>query len=130
VSLLWVRANAAVDYDGNEVDDGVHHIDHSTLAKMYSGDYDTRMGPETKDAMVDDWSNTGNYPGDPEYCHAGEVEHGGPIQYIEHLKKEIRSNGMQEPLTIRGGNVVIDGNHRGVAAIELRHPRIPVRYTR
>lgn len=129
MSLLWRTAVGAVDFDGNEVDDGVHYIDHGTLAKMYSGDYDVPM-PQAFKEMQADWDETGGFPGDPEYAHHAQIDHGGPRPYIEHLKRDIRQNGIMEPLTIRGGNVVTDGHHRGVAALEMRLPRIPVRYTR
>lgn len=129
MSLLWVKANAAVDFDGNEVDDGVHYIDHHTLSKMYSGDYDVPM-PHVMRELQDDWDNQKH--DDPPYAaaHDKDQEFGGPRHYVDHLKKDIRENGIREPLTIRGGNVVTEGHHRGVAALELRLPKIPVRYTR
>jgi hypothetical protein len=131
MSLLWVTAsNTAVDADGTPVDSEVHYIDHHQLSKMYSGDFDVPM-PHVMRELQEDWDNQ-RYD-DPPYAaaHDKDQEHGGPRHYIDHLKKQIQEQGgIKEPLTIRGGNVVIDGNHRGVAALELRHPKIPVRYTR
>lgn len=121
--------NTAVDADGNPVDSEVHYIDHHALSKMYSGDYDVPMTHAMRE-MQTDWDETGGFPGDPEYAHHRQVEHGGPRPYVDHLKRQISAEGIQEPLTIRGGNVVIDGHHRGVAAMEMRLPKIPVRYTR
>lgn len=114
MSLLWVTAVGA---------EPTRYISHHELADMYSGDYDVKM-PHLMREMQNEWDELG--PDHPD-AHAGEVEHGGPRPYVEHLKKSIQANGFDEPLTVRGTNVVTDGNHRGVAALELRHPRIPVR---
>lgn len=111
MSLLWVHAGVA--------DPPTRYISHHDLAQMYSGDWDVRM-PHALREMQQNWDD-GNADND------GELEHGGPRPYIDHLKRDIAENGFIEPLTVRGTNVVTDGNHRGVAALELRHSKIPVR---
>ena len=57
-----------------------------------------------------------------------DMRHGGPRGYVNHLKADITKNGIQEPLTVRGGNVLKDGHHRGVAAMELGLSQVPVRH--
>ena len=112
MSLLWKTAVAQPD-----------HISHRDLAQMYSGDYDVPM-TQVRRELRQNWADSN---GD---AHPNEVKHGGPDAYIEHLKRDIAANGMQQPLTIRGGNVVTDGQHRGVAALELKMERIPVEHIR
>jgi hypothetical protein len=126
MSLLWKTAVAQPDY-----------ISHRDLAGMYSGDFDVPM-TRVRRELNDEYRNLSQ---DHRHCgsddtledhgvHSMDVKHGGPDAYIEHLKRDIAANGMREPLTIRGGNVVTDGQHRGVAALDLRMERIPVEHVR
>ena len=112
MSLLW---RTAIEAEPS-------HISHADLAGMYSGDWDVSI-PRTMREMQQNWDD-GNCD------HEGELAHGGPRPYVEHLKEDIATNGIREPLTIRGGNVVKDGNHRAIALYEMKHPRIPVRHVR
>lgn len=127
MSLLWARV-AVLDAGQNEVDPKVRYISHHDLADMYSGDYDVKI-PHTMREMQDEWRNV-----DPgaraDYLHTKDVEHGGPRAYVNHLKADIAANGITEPLTVRGTNVIKDGNHRAIALYEMKHPRIPVRDVR
>jgi hypothetical protein len=96
-------------------------VNHTELASMYSGDFDEPMGAKTVGAMRSAYRE-----GDE--VHPGDAAHGGPDQYIRHLAKDISANGMQEPITVRGGNVVTDGQHRALAAMSLKMDKIPVRH--
>lgn len=122
MSLLW---KTAVD-QGTEPDE---YISHQDLAKMYSGDFDSPMSGVKKD-LQEDWDSQNG--GHPSYrvAHPKDLEHGGPTNYIEHLKQDIAQNGMREPLVIRGGNVVTEGHHRGAVALDLKMDKIPVRHIR
>lgn len=130
MSLLWVEAaeQGYVNAYGEPVTEPVEHITHHDLAKMYSGDYDVRM-PKVKNSLRRDYLNyqRGKYAENP---HGKDIQYGGPDNYIDHLKQDIAQNGFTSPLEIRGGNVVTDGNHRGVAALEMRHMKIPVVHRR
>lgn len=108
-------------------DNGVQYISHQELRNMYSGDYDSPMG-KAHGSMLRDWRDYKNGELDQDDIHSGELEHGGPTAHIRHLQDDIAQNGLKEPLVIRGGNVVVDGNHRGVAALNLRLDKIPVRH--
>ena len=108
MSLLWVTANG--------IKPVTRHVSHTELADMYSADYDTKMSkvlPEMRAAEDDDRH--------PEY-----EKHGGPDQYVTHLAKDIAANGLREPIEVRGGNVVTQGHHRGLAAMKLRMAKIPI----
>ncbi len=105
----------------------------SEFKKLYSADYDEPM-TKTMDNMQ---SNYRSYrklrPGDDssQYpIHPQDLQHGGPRGYVDALKKDISANGIKEPLTVRGGNVLTEGHHRGVAAMELGLPGVPVRHIR
>ena len=105
------------------------HMDE--FKKLYSGDYDE---PMTK-TMSNMQSNYKEYmsakPGETYYgdeVHHEDLQHGGPRAYVNHLKADIAQNGITKPLEIRGGNVLTDGHHRGVAAMELGLPGVPVRH--
>lgn len=103
---------------------GPQFISHTDLHEMYSGDFDVKM-PQARQELRDSYRND-----QPEGVHPNDAIHGGPDKYIAHLKKDIAKNGMREPLEIRGGNVVKDGNHRALAAIDLKMNKIPVRHVR
>jgi hypothetical protein len=121
MSNLWVTA-------AHQPDDFISHED---LAQMYSGDYDVPMH-RVRHEMRQEWAKDQEPDSDFDTAnvHFQHRQHGGPDAYIEHLKKDIAQNGMREPLEIRGGNVVVDGHNRGLAAMDLRMKDIPVRYTR
>lgn len=108
---------------------GPQFIDHTELAKMYSNDFSVPMSKAFHE-MDSEFRHITAYA-DPselsEYgIHEKDIEHGSPRKYIDHLKADIAKNGITTPLTVRGGNNVIDGNHRAIAALELRLPRIPI----
>ena len=118
----------AKGYQGRTASAGdVQYISHQELRNMYSGDYDSPMG-KAHGSMLRDWRDYKNGELDQDDIHSGELEHGGPTAHIRHLQDDIAQNGLKEPLVIRGGNVVVDGNHRGVAALNLRLDKIPVRH--
>lgn len=102
------------------------HITHEELAGMYSGDYDEPM-TRTLHNLRSDWSNA-QIDQTTDNVHSKDVEFGGPDNYIAHLREDITENGLQVPLQIRGGNVVKEGHHRGVALMQLRVPKIPVEH--
>ena len=115
-------------YQGRTASAGdVQYISHQELRNMYSGDYDAPMG-KAHGSMLRDWRDYKNGELDQDDIHSGELEHGGPTAHIRHLQDDIAQSGLKEPLVIRGGNVVVDGNHRGVAALNLRLDKIPVRH--
>ena len=115
-------------YQGRTASAGdVQYISHQELRNMYSGDYDAPMG-KAHGSMLRDWRDYKNGELDEGDIHSGELEHGGPTAHIRHLQEDIAQNGLKDPLVIRGGNVVVDGNHRGVAALNLRLDKIPVRH--
>ncbi len=46
---------------------------------------------------------------------------------VDSLKKDIEANGVQEPLVVsRRGDLLVDGHHRAIAAIELGLKKVPV----
>jgi len=103
----------------------VHHISHEQLADLRAGDYDETRMRDIVPALQWDWDNSGEHPGDPEYVHSNEYEHGGPRPYIEHLKSDISKRGMDSPIDVSNG-AVVDGHHRAAAAMELKMDKIPV----
>ncbi len=106
MSLLWVTAAKPI----------TRYVTHHELGQMYSADYDVPMHkvlPEMRAAEHDD-------------RHPAYEEHGGPDQYVRHLAGDIRDNGLREPIEVRGGNVITQGHHRGLAAMQLKMDRIPV----
>ena len=112
---------------------GQQFVHHTEIAKMYSGDYDVPMTQHLRtsrraySAFRHDGSGYGEeamVPGE------GAMEHGGPDRYVDHLAKDIAQNGMREPITVRGGNVITDGHHRALAAMKLGMDRVPVRHVR
>lgn len=114
MSLLWVQAVAPTRY-----------VTHQELGQMYSGDFDEPFHRVRK-SLQEDWDSREPHER-TDYCHTKDVEHGGPGNYIDHLKKDIAQNGMREPIDVRGTNVVTEGHHRGAAAMELKMDKIPVR---
>jgi hypothetical protein len=127
----------------------------SEFKKLYSADYDEpmtkTMGSMQRDyreyqaaktrepeTYAHDLDNAGadegvlfrRPSGELADVHAQDLRHGGPRGYVNHLKADIQKNGIQKPLTVRGGNVLLDGHHRGVAAMELGLPGVPVRHIR
>ena len=110
----------------NESLSPIQFIDHRQLGKMWSDDHEARMSrvkfsmqsmwERDNDGTNEDFTESGN----------GDFEHNGPDNYIKYLKQDIAKNGFKEPIEIRAGGVV-DGHHRGVAALEMKHTKIPVR---
>jgi len=89
--------------------------------RLHSGDYDEPM-EHTFRNIQEDYDH-----GSP---HPRDVRFGGPRNYIEHLKRDISKNGITEPLTVRGGNVLVEGHHRGLAAMELGLDGVPVQHSK
>ncbi len=99
--------------------------------KLYSNDYDAPMTKTMGNMQSDYKEYSAAKPGETYYgpdIHPQDLAHGGPRRYVDALKKDISANGVKEPLTVRGGNVLYDGHHRGVAAMELNLPGVPVRH--
>lgn len=100
---------------------GRQFVSHTELSSMYSADFDVPMHQALGE--MDEY----HHGLDP-FKHPGAVEHGSSTAYVEHLSKDIKNRGMQEPITVRGGNVVKDGHHRALAAMRLHLERVPVRH--
>lgn len=101
-------------------------VSHGELAKMYSGDFDVPMSGALTEMHRDDLSHL---HGDPDGRHpAYKTRSDTPRTHVNHLAKDIAKNGMREPITVRGGNVITDGHHRALAAMKLRMNDIPVRH--
>lgn len=88
---------------------------------LHSADWDAPMAHTLRNIQND-------YDSGLESPHPRDAEYGGPRKYIDHLKADITKNGIKEPLVVRGGNVLVEGHHRGVAAMELGLPGVPVRH--
>lgn len=117
----WPEDAARADVPGAD-----EHITHQDLAKMYSGDWEvpmTRVRRSLRDEY-EDWQ-TGEAWEKP---HGKDIEHGGPDAYVNYLSNDMRITGMHTPIDVRDGRVVVDGNHRGVAAMQLGLDRIPIRH--
>lgn len=97
------------------------YLSHTELAKLPAGDYDDTPMHSAMHGFDDD------HAAGAEYAHPGDLAHGSPRAYIDHLKKDIAERGMKRPICIHNGEVV-NGHHRGVAAIELGMDRIPVHW--
>lgn len=96
-------------------------VNHNQLRAMYSGDFDVPMSkvlPEMRDF---------GHPSLDEFIPGTQRSFGTTDRYVNYLAKDIAKNGMQKPITVRGGNVVKDGHHRALAAMKLRMREIPVR---
>src|SRR5450631_3087776 len=79
--------------------------------KLYSGDYDEPMTKTMGNMQNNYKAFRASKPGDDssQYpIHPQDLQHGGPRGYIDALKKDISANGIKEPLTVRGGNVLTD----------------------
>ena len=99
------------------------------IHNMYSGDFHSPMR-SVRAEMRDEYKS---YLRDPEGGydpHPKDIEHGGPDNYVSHLAKDIKQHGVREPITIRNENVVAQGHHRYLAAVEAGLTHIPVRHTR
>ena len=96
-------------------------VHHTELAKMYSGDFDEPMS-KVLPAMRD-WG----HPSLDTYKPDGTT-HGTTDRYVAHLAKDIKANGMREPIEVRGGNVITDGHHRALAAMKIKMDHVPVRH--
>ena len=123
MSTLWIEAAGQASVEPDE------YVTHQDLAKMYSGDWMVPMRRVLPKLRKDyrDWEKGTSI----EQAHAKDREHGGPDNYIEHLKSDISQNGMHTPIDVRSGGryrFVEDGNHRGVAAMQLGLDRIPIRH--
>lgn len=94
----------------------------SELRNMYSADFDSpvhqTLGHLRRSYREDQ----------AEAVHPRDALHGGPDKYIAHLSKDIKENGVREPLTVRNGNVLVEGHHRAVAAMQLGLDEVPVRH--
>lgn len=97
---------------------GRQFVSHTELAGMYSGDFDVPMNRVLPDMRATEYDDR----------HPAYEEHGGPDQYVKHLAGDIAKNGMREPITVRGGNVITQGHHRALAAMKLRMDKVPVRH--
>lgn len=117
MSLTWKAAVEQAEPD--------EYITHQQLAQMYSGDFDEPMH-RTMHNLRQDYAD---FQRDRSRAvHPRDELHGGPDNYVAHLKKDIAANGIKQPLTVRGGNVVTKGHHRAAAAMQLRLNSIPIRH--
>lgn len=104
-----------------------HQFPIAQIHGMYSADFDSKMtsvGPMLRSEY------RGYQRGEGGDVHPKDIEHGGPDNYVAHLAKDIKENGIQKPITIRNGNVVTQGHHRYLAAVKLGLTHIPVEHTR
>ena len=93
---------------------------------MYSGDYDV---PMTKVLGEMRQGYRAHQAGESyEEEHPSHIKYGGPDNYLRTLTADIKAHGVQQPITVRNGNVVTEGNHRALAAMRLRLPEVPVRH--
>lgn len=100
------------------------------LMHYLSSDFDVPMR-RVLDAMQHHWDNRQEiYGNDFEYFwNPGEIEHGGPIPYIEHLIDVLMQHEwVGDPLHIMGGSTLVDGHHRFLAACFLNREALPVYY--
>lgn len=111
MSLLWVTATSKPV---------TRYVDHHELGQMYSGDYDEKM----KDLPHDSMFREQEHPAYADLPAGGR----GPkaLQHVDRLARDIRQNGIREPIEVRGENVVYDGHHRALAAMKLRMGKIPI----
>lgn len=93
------------------------------LGEVISGDFDI-PAKHLRTAMRRQWREAGEGIDD---AHPSEQIHGGPDNYIEHLKGSIQEEGIRKPIRIKRGKI-FDGNHRAIAAIELGMDKIPVQH--
>lgn len=132
MSLLWVTASS------------VTRMPMEQFQKHYSRDYHAPLR-EVAEHMEDHYASEAErhrqdiaehgYPGPgqgwdlEDYdTHPKDVEHGGPRNYIEHLKKDLAQNGQREPIEIHDHTFITDGHHRSVALMELGAPVVKVRH--
>lgn len=112
------KRRASTDDDPNTV----YMIPTEHVMKWRSAEYDVPMH-QVKDEMHNIWKH------DLE-SHTDEddpwVQHNGPRQYIEHLKKQISSDGGIHTPIQAGPHGVEDGHHRLIAAHELGISHVPV----
>jgi hypothetical protein len=118
MSLLWTKV-AAQWVDG--------YMSHEELAQMPSNDYGVPMH-QVRQKMREEWEKdqAPDSDFDTAMVHQMHRVHDGPDAYLDHMKKDIAANGIQEPLVIRNGKVH-DGHHRGLAAMDLKMDQIPWR---
>ncbi len=96
------------------------------MGDMYSGDFDGKMSDVRSD-MRSAWQE---HVDSGYEAHPKDIEFGGPDKYIHHLAKDIKKNGVREPITVRGENVVTSGHHRYAAAVEAGLDKVPVEHTK
>lgn len=101
-------------------------VHHSELAKMYSADFDVPMSRVLPEMRQQDHYALSR---DPDGRHPSyKTRQDSPGSHVAALAKDIKANGMREPIEVRGGNVVTDGHHRALAAMRNRMERVPVRH--
>ena len=91
---------------------------------MESGDFGGYMD-EAFSKMQGNWDRS--MAGESE-AHSKDLEFGGPRNYVEHLKSDIARRGVRQPILV-GDNVVHEGHHRAVAAMELGLRSVPAMYS-
>jgi len=106
------------------IEKGAQFEDVSKIAGMVSSDYGVPMS-QVAPLMQARWDERDSHP---DLIGKGDRRHGGPRGHIEHLKADIAKRGMRKPVDLseRRG-MVVNGNHRVVAAMELGLDKIPVR---
>jgi len=112
-------------FDGVPVG-GVTHVSYRDLANFSSGDFEGTPVDDVMDDLQFAFDNRA-----VEHPHGRDLEHGGPRNYVNHLKKQISRHGMQTPIEVtvsdEGHPEIYDGHHRAAAAIELGMRRVPVK---
>ena len=94
-------------------------VHHTELADMYSGDFDEPI----KNLRHEDMFREQTHP-----AYVGLTGRNQAFQHVDRLAKDIKANGMREPIEVRGGNVITDGHHRALAAMKIKMDRVPVRH--
>lgn len=98
----------------------------SELAELESSDFAGVLMCDVMGVLCDTWDEYLEGNAHEDDVHPSDLEHGGPCNYIEHLKNAIKEDGgMLNPIDIEYGRVV-DGHHRLLAAIELQLDSVPV----
>ncbi len=120
--------------DFNDRRPPTRYISHEELRDVYSGDYDVPMKHLTSDPMFREQAHPAYEKKDQPrgmaiHSDLSGYGIGGYAKHVANLAADIRRNGMQKPLEIRNGNVLVDGHHRALAAMRLKLDKIPVRDT-
>jgi hypothetical protein len=97
-------------------------VSHKELSSMYSGDFDEPMSNLQHQSMFREQVHP---------AYADLPKRGSrATAHVNRLARDITKNGMREPITVRGGNVVVDGHHRALAAMKIGLDRVPVKHIR